>query len=152
MLNSINFNVGGLKYPQTPINPLLSPSQAFRETQMAIGSFNNSQFQSCIPPALYCRLSTGGTAQALTVGGTQEYSCNTGGDTVNVQSQFIFGECLEVVAKRGLLSGLNCTSSPIFLEMNIAAAPTNSHNVYFIAMIDDVIIHDVRSGDVQIRC
>ena len=64
LANSINFSVGGIKFPQMPINPLLSPSQAFRETQMAIGSFNKAQFQSCITPTNYCRLSAGGTAQA----------------------------------------------------------------------------------------
>jgi len=150
-INSINFNVGGLKYPQTPINPLLTPSQAFRETQCAIGSFNNSQFQSCIVPAQYCRLSAGGTAQGAATGATQEYSWNTANDAVNAQSQFIFGENVEVCARRGLLSGLNCTSAPIFVELNLASAPTNAHTLYVQAMIDHVVIHDVRSGDIQVR-
>ena len=142
--------MGGVKYPQTPINPLLNPSQAFRETQMAIGSFNNSQFQSCITPTQYCKLSVGGTAQAVSVGGTQEYSWNLGSDP-SKQAQFIFGENVEVVAKRGLLSGLNCTSAPIFVEANIASAPTNSHTMYVIAMLDQVLIHDVNSGDISVR-
>jgi len=60
-------------------------------------------------------------------------------------------ECLEVCARRGLLSGLNCTSAPVFVEMNLAAAPTNSHTMYVQAMIDQVLIHDVRSGDIQVR-
>jgi hypothetical protein len=50
------------------------------------------------------------------------------------------------------LSGLNATSAPIFLEMNIAAALTNNVNVYVQAMIDHIIFHDVKSGDIQIRC
>lgn len=151
LLNNINFNVGGVKYPQAPINPLLLPSQAFRETQMAIGSFNNAMFQSSIIPKQYCRLSAGGTAQSLTVGGTQEYSWTVGTDLVEAQSLFIFGENVEVCARRGLLSGLNCTSAPIFVEMNLSAAPTNSHTMYVMAMIDQVLIHDVRSGDIQVR-
>ena len=151
ILNNICFSVGGIKYPQTPINPLLNPSQCFRETQMAIGSFNNAQFQSCIPPSQYCRLSAGGTAQSLDVGATQEYSWNTASDVTTLQSQFIFGECVEVCARRGLLSGLNCTSAPIFVEMTSAAAPTNSHTLYCQAMCDHVVIHDVRSGDIQVR-
>jgi len=149
--NNISYSVGGIKFPQTPINPLLLPSQAFRETQMAIGSFNNAQFQSCITPTNYCRLSAGGTGQALTVGATQEYSWTVGGDVVNAQSQFIFGENVEICARRGLLSGLNCTSAPIFVELNIATAPTNAHTVYVQAMLDHVVIHDVRNGDIQIR-
>ena len=150
MLNGINFNVGGIKYPQTPINPLLAPSQAFRETQMAIGSFNNSQFTSSIVPSQYCKLSAGGTTASYAVGGTQEYSWNTG-TAVSAQAQFIFGENMEVCARRGLLSGLNCTSAPIFVEMNIATAPTNTHTCYVIGMLDHVVIHDVRSGDIQVR-
>jgi hypothetical protein len=150
LINSINYSVGGIKYPQTPINPLLAPSQAFRETQMAIGSFNNSQFQSSITPVNYCKLSAGGTAQGAAVGATQEYSWNLGSST-SAQSQFIFGENVEVCARRGLLSGLNCTSAPIFVEMNISTAPTNPHTLYCIGMLDHVVIHDVKSGDIQVR-
>jgi hypothetical protein len=150
IINSINFSVGGIKYPQQPINPLLAPSQAFRETQMAVGSFNNAQFQSAITPVNYCRLSAGGTGQSAGNGATQEYSWNLG-SAVNSQSQFIFGENVEVCARRGLLSGLNATSAPIFLELNVASAPTNTHTCYITGMLDHVVIHDVRSGDIQVR-
>ena len=51
----------------------------------------------------------------------------------------------------GLLSGLNCTSAPIFVEMNIATAPTNAHTMYVIAMLDQVLIHDTTSGDISVR-
>ena len=54
-------------------------------------------------------------------------------------------------ARRGLLSGLNCTSAPIFVEMNIAATPTNAHTLHTIAMLDQVLIHDVNSGDISVR-
>ena len=154
MISSINYNVGGVRYPQMPINPLLSPSQSFVETQQAIGSFNNAQFQSSIPPSAYCRLSAGGTASGTGVtntrGQTQEFNWNLSGVS-NRQAQFFFGSDLEVVAKRGLLSGLNCTSAPIFVEMNIATAPTNSHTCYVHAYLDMVLIHDIKSGDIQVR-
>jgi hypothetical protein len=150
MINNIQFNVGGIKFPQTPVNPLLNPSQAFSETQKSIGSFNSSAYQSCITPTQYCKLSAGGTAQALTIGGTQEYSWNLGSDPAK-QSQFIFGENVEVCARRGLLSGLNCTSAPIFVEMNIASAPTNAHTMYVTAMLDQVLIHNTQSGDISVR-
>ena len=148
--NNINFSIGGIKFPQTPVPALLSPSQCFRETQMAIGSFNNSQFQSCITPANYCKLSAGLTAQSLSVGGTQEYSWNLG-STPAAQSQFIFGVNTEIVARRGLLSGYNATSAPVFLEYSIATAPTNAHTLYGIAMIDQILIHDTKTGDIQVR-
>lgn len=150
MINNIQYNIGGIKYPQSGINPMLNPSQAFSETQKAIGSFNNSQFQSCITPTQYCKLSVGGTAQALTVGASQDYYWNTG-TSIDKQAQFIFGSNVEVCARRGLLSGLNCTSAPIFVEMNIATPPTNTHTLYTIAMLDQVLIHDVNSGDISVR-
>jgi hypothetical protein len=154
MISSINFNIGGIKFPQTPVSPLLQPSQAFRETQMAIGSFNNAQFQSCIVPSAYCKLSAGGTASGTgttnTRGATQEFNWSLG-SIVNAQAQFIFGENVEVCARRGLLSGLNCTSAPIFVEMITATAATNSHTLYVMAMLDHVIIHDCKSGDIQVR-
>jgi hypothetical protein len=150
MINSLNFNVGGVKYPNNPVNPLYSPSQAFRALQMAAGSFNNSQFASSIIPSQYCKLAAGGTAQATTVGGTQEYYWNTGSNN-NSLCQFIYGEDLEVIARRGLMSGLNCNSAPVFIEFNITVAPTNPQTVYVHALIDQVIIHDYLTGDIQVR-
>ena len=150
ILNGINYNVGGVKYPQTPINPLLQPSQAFRETQMAVGSFNSSQFQSCVSPVNYCKLSAGGSAQGFTNSATQEMNWSLGSSSL-AQQQFIFGECMEVCARRGLLSGLNCTTAPIFLEMNLASAPDNSHTCYVQAMLDHVVIHNVKDGSISVR-
>lgn len=150
LLNSINFNVGGQKLPNNPVNPLLQPSRAFRALQMASGSFNNSSFQSCMIPAQYCKLAAGGTAQAVTVGATQAYFWNLG--SVNTAlCQFIYGEDLEVVARRGLMSGLNCNSAPVFVELNASVAPTNAQVLYVHALGDVVYIHDVASGDVQVR-
>jgi len=153
MISAINFNVGGVKYPQSPLLPLIAPATCFSALQQAIGSFNNAQFQSCIIPTSYCRLSAGGTASGVNEynikGSTQEFNWNT--ITTNAQAQFIIGQNLEVVSRRGLLSGLNCTSAPIFVEMTIATAPTNPHTLYIIAMLDHVIIHDIKSGDIQVR-
>jgi hypothetical protein len=150
LLNSINFNVGGQRIPSNPVNPLLQPSRAFRSLQMASGAFNNSQFQSAIVPSQYCKLSAGGTAQAATVGGTQAYFWNLGSAQTGL-CQFIYGEDLEVVARRGLMSGMNCNSAPVFVEFNAASAPTNAQVLYVHALGDVVYIHDINSGDVQVR-
>jgi hypothetical protein len=150
MINSINFNVGGQRLPSNPVNPLLNPSRAFRALQMASGSFNNSQFHSCMPPAQYCKLAAGGTAQGATVGGSQAYFWNLGSAQTGL-CQFIYGEDLEVVARRGLMSGMNCNSAPVFVEFNVATAPTNSQNLYVHALGDVVYIHDVVTGDVLVR-
>ena len=150
LLNSINFNIAGMRYPNNPINPLLNPSRAFRALQMASGAYNNSSFQSCMPPAQYCKLSAGGTAQAVTVGATQAYFWNLGSAQTSL-CQFIYGEDLEVVARRGLMSGLNCNSAPVFVEFNAAAAPTNAQILFVHALGDVVYIHDTATGDVQCR-
>jgi len=65
--------------------------------------------------------------------------------------QFIYGEDLEVVARRGLMSGLNCNSAPVFVEFNVATAPTNAQTLYVHALSDVVYIHDIATGDVQVR-
>ena len=132
---------------------MLHPSQAFRDTQLAMGSWNNSSFQCGIPAWNYCKMSQGFT---VTGGGYSSDSRWTVADVAlnnafAVQSQFIFGENVEVCMRRGLLSGLNATSAPIFLELSIATPITNSHTAYIQAMIDHVVIHDVRSGDIQVR-
>jgi hypothetical protein len=151
-INALNFNIGGVRYPQVPINPLVNPSQAFRELQMAIGAFNSTQFQSSIVPARYCVLSAGGTVStATTTAGTQAYDYQNNTTSATAQSSFIFGENVEVCAKRGVMSGLNCTSAPIFLEANVSVANTNTHNVYVQGMIDVIYVHNVSTGDVQVR-
>jgi hypothetical protein len=150
LLNSINFNVGGQKYPNNPVNPLLNPSRAFRALQMASGAFNNSQFQSAMPPAQYCKLAAGGTAQAVTVGATQAFFWNLGSVQTGL-CQFIYGEDLEVVARRGLMSGLNCNSAPVFVEFNAATAPTNAQVLYVHALSDVIYIHDIATGNVDVR-
>lgn len=150
LLNSINFNIAGMRYPNNPINPLLQPSRAFRALQMASGAFNNSAFQSAMPPAQYCKLAAGGTAQAVTVGATQAYFWNLGSAQSSL-CQFIYGEDLEVVARRGLMSGLNCNSAPVFVEFNASAAPTNAQILFVHALGDVVYIHDTATGDVQVR-
>ena len=149
-LNSINFNVGGQKLPNNSVNPLLQPSRAFRALQMASGSFNNAAFQSSMIPAQYCKLSAGGTAQGATVGATQAYFWNLGSINSSL-CQFIYGEDLEVVARRGLMSGLNCNSAPVFVEFNAAVAPTNAQTLYVHALSDVVYLHDISTGDVQVR-
>lgn len=115
---------------------------------MAIGSFNSSSFTSSIPVAQYCNFSAGGTNQALTLGSSQNYNYTTGSDPTKL-CQFIFGENVEICANKSLLSGLNCSSAPVFLELNLASAPTNAHTVYVTAMIDSILIHDVVSGDLS---
>jgi len=152
MINSINFSVGGIKFPQTPTNPLLAPSQAFRDAQLAMGSWNSALFTSATTPNTYCRLSGGYNGPNLTPANGSNLDYNyTMGTTPYYQSQFIYGQDLEVVMRKSLLSGLNCTSAPIFLEIGIAYAPTFQHTAYVQALIDHVIIHDVRSGDITVR-
>jgi hypothetical protein len=150
LATSLNFNIGGLKYPNNPVNPLISPASAFRNLQMAIGAFNNAQFQSAIVPSAYCKLSAGGTASGTTLGGTQDANYTLGTVATGL-AQFFYGENVEVVAKRGLMSGISCVNAPVFLEVNSSTAPTNAQQVYIHAMLDSVFIHDVRTGDIQVR-
>ena len=148
-INSLNWSIGGIKFPQSSVNPLLNPAQAFRETQLAVGSWNNYLFTSGITPANYCKLAVGGTAPGNT-STTADFNYTTG-TSASAQAQFIFGVNTEVVMRRGLLSGYNCTAAPIFLEANLGASVTNANTLFGIAMIDCIVIHDVRSGDIQVR-
>ena len=118
---------------------------------MSVGSFNSSQFQSSIVPSRYCVLSTGGTSStAATTAGIQAWEYQNTTTSSTAQSSFIFGENTEVIARRGVLSGLNCTSAPVFLECNVSVANTNTHNIYITSMIDVIYIHNVQTGDVSV--
>lgn len=150
--NSICYNIGGARFPNVPVNPLLNPSQSFRELQMAIGNFNSTQFKSAITPNRYCVLASGGTATVgTTTPGTQAWEWQTNVTAYDKQALFFFGENLEIVAKRGVMSGMNATNAPIFVDLNIATAPTYSHNVYVTGMFDCVYIHDVKTGMIDVR-
>ena len=118
---------------------------------MAIGAFNSTEFQSSIVPSRYCVLSAGGTATPAAGSQTQAWDYQSVQSNAAALSSFIFGENVEVCAKRGVMSGLNCTSAPIFLELNFANTITNSHNVFVQAMINVIYIHDVNTGSVDVR-
>ena len=119
---------------------------------MAIGAFNSTQFQSSIVPSRYCILSSQGTVSAAaTAANTQAWEYQNKTSSATAQSSFIFGENVEVCAKRGVMSGLNCTSAPIFLEANIATTTTTAHNVFVQGMIDVIYIHNVQTGEVNVR-
>lgn len=146
----LNYTIGGLNYPQSAINPLLNASQAFRELQLATGAFNNSAMHSAITHTYFCKLSAGGTAQADTVGTAQNYYWNLDSEPDRT-CKFIFGVDLEVCAKRGLLSGLDCSKSPVAIKLNIKSTPDNTHQVYSISMVDHIIEHDIQTGDIEVR-
>jgi hypothetical protein len=149
LINNFAFNIGGMRYPSNPLNPLLQPSQSFSECEKAIGSFNNAQFQSCIPRSRYCKLSAGATASGIA--STTQDANYTIDSAAASQCQFFMGYCLEVCAKRGILSGLNCSSAPVFVENYLAAGSSNAHLVYVMAYIDCIFIHDVNSGEISVR-
>jgi hypothetical protein len=148
--NSIAFNIGGVKFPQQNCNPLLLPSQSFEHLQKAMGCFNSRQYMSSLTPTIYSRLSAGGQAQGFALT-NQDITYTNGASVYNCQDIFLWGQNLEICPKRGVLSGLNCSSAPIFVDLNIAYANTNAHNMIVIAMQDSILIHNVITGDLQVR-
>lgn len=148
IINSYSFNVGSVYYPNYRINPLIAPSNSMIEFFKAMGSFNNSQIKSNLIPAQYCKLSAGGSAQALTLGSTQAYEYNLGSANDKLCS-FIIGQNLEVVARNSLVSGINTQSANVFLEVNLASAPTNAHNVYITSMNDVIYEHDIATRSIR---
>jgi hypothetical protein len=149
--NQICFNIQGTgRLPNVPVNPLLSPANSMRETQMAFGNFYSNTQTTSVIPSQYCKLCAGGTAQGPGNGTTQDYLWNLSTD-INQQSSYLFGVNTEVVSRRGLFSGLNCLTSPIFLELNIANAVSNSVTAYVTALLDCVYVHNVVSGNLSVR-
>jgi hypothetical protein len=147
---SFNYSIGGVKYPQQSINPLSNPSLAYTEVLKAVGCFNTSLYNPSIQPSSYTVLSVGGVAQAYTNTNGSDYNWNTTASSATVQNAFFIGQNLERIAKKGIFSGLDVTSSPIFVEETITAL-TNAHIVYNIGIFDVVYIHDVQSGLIQVR-
>lgn len=150
-LSAFSYSIGGVKYPQASINCLTQPALAYTETLKAVGAFNNALFNPSIIPDQYCVLSVGGVAQAVTNTNGSDYYWNTSATSNSKQAGFFVGENLEKVAKRGVFSGLDATSAPIFNELTIQNAITNAHNVYNIGIFDAVYIHNIQNGLIQVR-
>ena len=147
---SFNYSIGGIKYPQQTINPLSQPAVAYTETLKAMGCFNTALYQPSIQPSAYCVLSAGGVARALTNTNGSDYNWALTSSSNTTQNAFYIGQNLERIAKKGIFSGIDCTSSSIFVEETIAAL-TNAHIVYNIGIFDVVYIHDIASGLIQVR-
>jgi hypothetical protein len=147
---SFNYSIGGIKYPQQTINPLSQPALAYTETLKAVGCFNTALYQPSIQPNAYCVLSAGGTNQSYANTNGSDYNWATTASSNTILDAFFIGQNLERIAKKGIFSGIDCTSSSIFVEETIAAL-TNPHIVYNMGIFDVVYIHDIASGLVQVR-
>lgn len=150
-LSSFSYMIGGVRYPQSSINCLTQPALAYTETLKAVGAFNSALFNPSIIPAQYCVLSVGGVTQAVTNTNGSDYNWNTSATSNSKQAGFFVGQNLEKCAKRGVFSGLDVTSAPIFNDLTIQNAITNAHNVYNVGIFDAVYIHNVQTGLIQVR-
>lgn len=152
MLTSFGFNVGGQVFPQSgPINCLLAPSQCMANLQQAAGNFNSSQFQSSLIADYYCRASASSLAASLpAVTPTLNYidSRYNAGTSAAYMSNFYLGQSFDVIARRGIRSGVNLQSAKCFLNL-VNLALTNSQTVYVMSMIDTFFEHDVETWDVK---
>ena len=142
-LNQYGWNIGGIQVPPSLYNPLLYPSQTYRSYLMALGTFNSSQFKSGIPYGDYCKLCAGGVVAA---NGTTQDSNYSLYSLTNQQCEFLLGENLETIPRRGLLSGRDLTFQKVNLVLSTAVANTNAITVYTHALLDCVTIVDVHSG------
>jgi hypothetical protein len=150
-LSSVNFNVGGIRYPPQPINPLLNPALTMSETQKAYGSFNNTQFVTN-PILRYAVLAQGGNISTLTTtSGTQDWLWNSNQSSATQLAGFLFATNTEICSKKGIYSGINTNSISTFLEANVLFANTNIITVFITIMLDCIYIHDVQSGEIQFR-
>jgi hypothetical protein len=146
-INSIGFNIAGISYPASgSLNPLLYPSQVFRNTQCAIGNFNSTQFKSAILPTYYQKLSVGIAPPSTTFANQADYLWTLGA-SASALCQFIYGENFEKIPKRGCISGSDLTFQKIQLVINTVSAPTNAHIAYIMGMFDGVLMHDTHTGD-----
>ena len=153
-INSFRLNVGGMTYPQQPINPLLQPAHAFYELSKAFGTWNNSLFSSCIVPNNYCVLSRSATGAASGLTSTDQDAsyilCTTTVATDRIIS-FHLGLNTEIFSRWGLMSGINCSSAPVFVDLQTKLATTYAHSVYCISMVDMVFIHNLSTGLISVR-
>jgi hypothetical protein len=155
-INSICFNVQGTgRLPNVPVNPLLNPANSMREVQMAFGNFYSNTQTTSVLPSQYCKLCDSANRAAIGVvsyvlGGTQDINWNYQSN-VGFQCAYLFGVNTEIISRRGLFSGLNCLTSPIFLEVNVATANTNTVTAYVTALLDSIYIHNVIDGSIIVR-
>lgn len=139
------FLQGSTRVPPNPLDASRQPASVYMRALHASSAFSERQFKMCSTPSSFCIYSAG----ASLVSDADAYlSSSTTKD--GSLATFMFAMGLQKVSKSKILDGLNFNSSNQFLEMTIAAAPTNSQTLYFIAELDVIYIID-NSGDVSVR-
>ena len=147
LLTQIGFQISGVNYPQSGfINPLLYPAEAFRDLQIAVGSFNSTQYHTSILPVNYCVVSQGGTSSFYSA--TNQDARYTLNDSATAPSNFLWGLDLEATSKRGILNGQDLQLKKLQLVLQTASTPTNTHTVFVTEMIDTIFVINAASGDV----
>ena len=135
------------RFPNVPHNSVTAPTTIFEHALQAAEAFTLDKTKF------------GGTGLSFTdvfagtTGASQLSSwCASSSTTINSLSAFTFAEDLRVTSSSVILDGQDLSQSAShFLELNIAAAPTNGVNVSFISAQDIIYIVDMEAGTLEAR-
>lgn len=139
------FLQGSTRYPPNSLDSSRFVASLYMAALQASHSYSERQFKMCSTPDSFCKYSAG--ASLVSDADARLISSDTSDRQL---ATFMFAQNLSKTSKAKIMSGLSFNSSNQYLEMTIAAAPTNSQTLWFIAEMD-VLYIITPDGDVQVR-
>lgn len=132
-------------YPARCLDPANHSSEAFMETQKALGALSMTCFNGCLGKQSY---NVGSTAYGV----LQAYNSTlTTSALKNTPNMWVLGLDVESFGRRSgsLLSGLNVNSTPMFFRAVIGSSlAAVSHTVHFWGYYDMIIEIDIASKNI----
>lgn len=153
LATQMNYLIAGKdRFPRYPHNTQYAPASVLARALMASERYKPWAQHSSFVPSQFCKyLATG---SAPTAAGGYDANVVAAGSTTaaNNLATFVFGEDCRVASSSEILDGIDLTtSSSHFLELTLAAAPSNTVNVYFSMFCDIIYEIDMDAGIITYR-
>jgi len=154
--NSTNLNVGGIKYPNRPLNPTNRPAEAFQEYLKAWGAVGIKSMSGIITRSAYgaTLVAVTGSDSSIVVpsnGARNTSQIETAVPTLVAISSHMHYLGYDLDRMSGaLFSGVNTRMSPPFIELNIASATDAAVTCYAFALSDCILKIDPATKTLEV--
>ena len=154
-LISLQCSIAGQKYPNKALNPSQRPAECYASYIQAWGGSGLKSFGGVMDRSSYMATIPSvpsGKDNMLTVPalGVRAHSQSDAVTNVVVSYPHMHYQGFDIQRCNGsLFSGVNCRSSPPYIELNLGVASTSTITAYAWGMSDVVLVIDVPSKQIQ---
>lgn len=140
-LTSVQVSVGGVKYPNKPLNPSLKPAETFTAYQQAFGGSSLKSFGGVLSRVNYNTILPSAPASADNSAMIPASYLRSGINIVDYPNTHFEGLDLEKT-NGNLMTGINTKQQPPVLEMTLGVASTSTITTTMIGIVDFVLMID----------